>query len=113
MVPTSHDPIRLGGSGRKVGQDIEEKTGIETRVTVLGHLQRGGQPIPYDRILSSRYGSAAVDAFVNKEFGTMVSLQGPSIITVPLTAAIKEIKKVPTDSEIIKTGRAIGISFGD
>jgi phosphofructokinase-like protein len=113
LVPTSHDPIRLGGIGRKVGQDIEEKTGIETRVTVLGHLQRGGQPIPYDRILSSRYGSAAVDAFVNKEFGTMVSLQGPSIKTVPLTAAIKDIKKVPTDSEIIKTGRAIGISFGD
>lgn len=113
MVPTSHDPIRLGGIGRKVGQDIEDKTGIETRVTVLGHLQRGGQPIPYDRILSSRYGSAAVDAFVNKEFGTMVSLQGPSIKTVPLTAAIKDIKKVPTDSEIIKTGRAIGISFGD
>jgi len=113
LVPTSHDPIRLGGIGRKIGQDIEDTTGIETRVTVLGHLQRGGQPIPYDRILSSRYGAAAVDAYVDEKFGTMVSLQGASIITVPLTEAIKDIKRVPTDSEIIKTARSIGISFGD
>jgi len=113
MVPTSHDPIRLGGIGRKVGQDIEDLTGIETRVTVLGHLQRGGQPIPFDRILSTRYGAAAVEAFVSGQFGTMVSLQGTSINTVPLTEAIKDIKKVPTDSDIIRTARSIGISFGD
>ena len=113
MVPTSHDPIRLGGIGRIVGQEIEAKTGIETRVTVLGHLQRGGQPIPYDRILSARYGVAAVEAFITGKYGSMVSLQGTEIKTVPLTEAVKEIKRVPADGEIIKTARSIGISFGD
>lgn len=113
IVATSHDPIRLGGIGRIVGQDLEDKTAIETRVTVLGHLQRGGQPIPFDRILSSRYGVAAVDAFMDGKFGSMVSLEGTQITSVPLTEAVKEIRKVPADSEIIKTARSIGISFGD
>lgn len=113
MVPNSHDPIRLGGIGRIVGQEIEEKTGIETRVTVLGHLQRGGQPIPYDRILSSRYGVAAVEAFIAGKYGSMVSLQGTEIKTVPLTEAVKDIKRVPVDGELIKTARSISISFGD
>ncbi|MGI5912613.1 MAG: 6-phosphofructokinase [Syntrophomonadaceae bacterium] len=114
LVPTSHDPIRLGGIGQKVAEEVESKLhNIETRVTVLGHLQRGGGPIPYDRILATRYGVAAVDYFMSGKYGTMVSLQGTNITTVDLQEAIKEIRLVPTDSDIVQAARAIGISFGD
>jgi 6-phosphofructokinase len=113
LVPTSHDPIRLGGIGNKLAEQIEELTGIETRVTVLGHLQRGGPPIPYDRILATRYGVAAAENLIEGNSGVMVSLQGTSITTVPLQEAISEIRKVPKDSDMIRTGRAVGISFGD
>ncbi len=113
LVPNSHDPVRLGGIGQKIAQDIESLSGIETRVTVLGHLQRGGYPIPYDRILSTRYGVAAVEAFMNKQFGSMVSLQGQKIITVPISEAVEKLKKVDPHSEIVNAARAIGISFGE
>lgn len=113
IVPQSHDPVRLGGIGNKVAEEIERLTGIETRVTVLGHLQRGGAPVPYDRILATRYGVAAVDAFARGEFGTMVSLKGTDIVTVPLIDAIKELRKVPLDSDLIHAARSVGISFGD
>ncbi len=113
LVPESHDPIRLGGVGNQLAQQIEKLSNIETRVTVLGHLQRGGSPIPYDRILSVRYGVAAVEALVNGEYGTMVSLQGQNIVTVPIQEAIKEQKKVNPKSDMVEAARAIGISFGD
>ncbi len=105
LVPTSHDPVRLGGIGQKVADEVSTRlTDIETRVTVLGHLQR---------ILATRYGVAAVDAFMEGKYGTMVSLQGNSITTVDLQEAIKEIRKVPVDSKIVDAARSIGITFGD
>ncbi|HBQ86042.1 MAG TPA: 6-phosphofructokinase [Syntrophomonas sp.] len=113
LVPTSHDPVRLGGIGNKLAEDIEQLTGIESRVTVLGHLQRGGAPIPYDRILSTRYGVAAVNALMEGKEGTMVSLKGVDIATVPLIDAIEVLKKVDVNSNFINTARAVGISFGD
>lgn len=113
MDHTSHDPIRLGGVGNKLAQDIENASNIETRVTVLGHLQRGGSPIPYDRIISSRYGVAAVHAVMAGQFGSMVSLTGSTITTVPITEAIKELRKVNPDGELVGTARALGMSFGD
>lgn len=113
LVPTSHDPIRLGGIGQKVSKDLEEKTGVETRVTVLGHLQRGGSPIPYDRILGTRYGVAAVDNFIRRKFGTMVSLRGSDITEVPLHDAIKDIRKVPPEGDLVHAAKALGINFGD
>lgn len=113
LVPTSHDPIRLGGIGNKLAEQIEELTGIETRVTVLGHLQRGGPPIPYDRILATRYGVAAAENLIEGNSGVMVSLRGTRITTVPLQEAISEIRKVPKNSDMIRAGRAVGISFGD
>ncbi|MDD2586475.1 MAG: 6-phosphofructokinase [Syntrophomonadaceae bacterium] len=113
LVPESHDPIRLGGIGQKVAEDIEKISNVETRVTVLGHLQRGGQPVPYDRIMATRYGVAAVKAFVDGEYGTMVSLQGNKIITVPIKDAVEELKKVELTSELVEAARAVGISFGD
>ncbi|HOQ10027.1 MAG TPA: ATP-dependent 6-phosphofructokinase [Syntrophomonadaceae bacterium] len=112
LVPTSHDPIRLGGIGNQLAEQIEEITGIETRVTVLGHLQRGGQPIPYDRILATRYGVAATENLIEGNVGVMVSLQGTRITTVPLQEAVKEIRKVPLDSDMIRAAKAVGISFG-
>ncbi|MBO8158424.1 6-phosphofructokinase [Thermosyntropha sp.] len=113
MVPASHDPIRLGGIGHKVAEEIEKLAGVETRVTVLGHLQRGGSPVPYDRILATRYGVAAMDAFARGEFGSMVSLKGTEIVTVPLVEAIKKLRKVPLDSDLIHAAKSVGISFGD
>ena len=113
MVAESHDPIRLGGIGQRLAQEIEELTKIETRVTVLGHLQRGGSPIPYDRILSARYGVAAVDAFASGQVGAMVSLKGQDIITVPIKEAIKELKKVNPEGSMVEAARAIDIGFGD
>lgn len=112
LIANSHDPIRLGGIGNKLAQDIEDASEIETRVTVLGHLQRGGMPIPYDRIISSRYGVAAVHAVKEGRFGSMVSLKGTSIETVPIVDAIKELKRVDPEGELVKTARALGISFG-
>ena len=113
LVPTSHDPIRLGGIGNKIAQGIEDNSGIETRVTVLGHLQRGGMPIPFDRIIASRYGVAAVHALMQGKYGHMVSLKGMDVVTVPIIDAIKELKRVDLDGDLVKTARALGISFGD
>jgi len=113
LVPTSHDPIRLGGIGNKLADEIERVSKIETRVTVLGHLQRGGSPIPFDRVLSTRYGVAAVEAFVQGKYGTMVSLQGQQIVNVPIKEAIEDLKKVDPESDIVRAARAVGISFGD
>jgi len=113
LVPTSHDPIRLGGIGNKLAQDIENSSKIETRVTVLGHLQRGGSPIPFDRIISTRYGVAAVHALMAGKFGTMVSLQGTEVTTVPIVDAIKDLRKVNPAGDLVGTARALGISFGD
>lgn len=113
MVNASHDPVRLGGIGNKLAQDIEQHSGIESRVTVLGHLQRGGYPVAYDRVISSRYGAAAVEAFARGAYGTMVSLHGQEIITVPIIEAIESLKQVTPQSQIVRTARLIGISFGD
>lgn len=113
-VPTSHDPIRLGGIGEKVAQELGKVLrNVEIRVTVLGHLQRGGAPIPFDRILGTQYGVAAVETFMRGEFGTMVSRQGTEIKTVPIEEAIREIRKVDPEGSLVKAARGVGISFGD
>ncbi len=85
---------RLGGVGRFLADEIEEKTGIETRLTVLGHTQRGGSPTAYDRILATRFGVKAVDAVKNGDFGKMVALRSEDIITVKLEDAVLENKLV-------------------
>lgn len=113
LVPQSHDPIRLGGISNQLAGEIEKLIETETRVTVLGHLQRGGSPIPYDRILSVRYGVAATEALVNGPHGTMVSLHGTRIVTVAIKDAIQRLKKVDPNGDMVEAARAIGISFGD
>lgn len=113
VIADSADPIRLGGIGNQVGQQIEEITGVETRVTVLGHVQRGGSPTPFDRILATRYGTAAVKLVQKGEFGKMVCLRTPFIKSVPFIEAVKEIRRVQPNGELVQTARSIGISFGD
>lgn len=103
---------RLGGIGNKVGADIGKCTEMEVRVTVLGHLQRGGTPSAFDRILSTRFGVAVVDLIADKRFGEMVCLKGQRIESVPLGEAIRDQKRVPTEEGLVKTAESIGISFG-
>ncbi len=89
--------VRLGGVGQQLAEELERLTGYETRVTILGHLQRGGTPTPYDRVLATRYGLLAADLVSRREFGQMTALRGVDVIPVPLTEAVAELKTVPRD----------------
>jgi ATP-dependent phosphofructokinase / diphosphate-dependent phosphofructokinase len=103
---------RLGGIGQQVGAAIEQLTGKETRVTVLGHLQRGGSPSPFDRWLATRFGAAAVRLAAQAQWGRMVGLHGQGIVDVPLAEAIAVPKRVDPDGEAVCTARGIGIVLG-
>lgn len=87
----------LGGIGEVVAQEIEDRTGVETRATVLGYVQRGGSPTAFDRVLATRVGIAAADAAAAEQWGSMIGLRGNSVIPVPLAQAIGELKTVPAD----------------
>ncbi|AGA69126.1 6-phosphofructokinase [Desulfitobacterium dichloroeliminans LMG P-21439] len=112
-VPGRTDPIKLGGIGAKLAADLEKLTAIESRVTVLGHLQRGGSPIAVDRVLSTRYGVAAVEAVLDKDYGMMVALQGQDIVRVPIKEAVHQLKKIKSDDPVLLAARSMGIEFGD
>jgi ATP-dependent phosphofructokinase / diphosphate-dependent phosphofructokinase len=107
------DPVQLGGIGELVAKQIEEQTGLETRVTVLGHVQRGGSPTAFDRILATRFGTVALEAMARGEFGVMVSLQHEKVITVPLADAIGKQRLVAPDSQLVIAAKAVGTCFGD
>lgn len=104
---------RLGGIGGRVADELERLTGKETRSVVLGHLQRGGTPTSYDRILATRFGGKVVECIRSGEFGQMVALRPPDIITVPLERVVGRLKQVPSDYDLVRTAKAIGVSFGD
>jgi 6-phosphofructokinase 1 len=104
---------RLGGIAERLGYDIQRITGKETRSMVLGHLQRGGSPTGYDRLLATRFGAAAVQAVAEKKWGHMVALQSPHLVTVPIEEVLKETKRVDPKHDIVQAARMIGISFGD
>jgi phosphofructokinase-like protein len=93
--------VRLGGIGVELAREIESTTGYETRATILGHVQRGGTPTAYDRVLATRFGVAAMDAAAAGRFGQMVALRGPSIVEVPLSEALAEPKLL--DRELFAT----------
>jgi 6-phosphofructokinase len=113
IVEGSAEKVRLGGIGNKLAYLIEEEGKVEARCTVLGHLQRGGSPTAYDRILSTRYGVAAVEALKNGNTGCMVALKQDRIVCVPIERVVGDPYNIPLDNDLIKDGRAIGISFGD
>ena len=89
--------VRLGGIGQTLANEIEKRTGKEARCTVLGHVQRGGTPTAYDRVLATRFGVHAIGAVHDGDFGTMVALRGTDIVRVPLADATRELKTVPPE----------------
>ncbi len=104
---------RLGGIAYQVADEISRAINLEIRVTVLGHIQRGGSPIPFDRVLATRFGKAAADLIAKGDFGKMVALRGDSIIAVPIRDAVSNPKYVDPNGELVLTARSLGISFGD
>jgi 6-phosphofructokinase 1 len=104
---------RLGGIAEKLAREIEKRTGKESRSLVLGHLQRGGTPTSFDRMLSLRFGAAAVRLAEEGAWGTMVAYDPPEMIAVPMGEAVATLKTVPTDGDTVRTARELGISFGD
>ncbi len=104
---------RVGGLCEPIAREIQARTGKETRSLVLGHLQRGGMPTGYDRLLATRFGGAAVRAVADKKWAHMVALQSPHIVTIPIKEALREPKRVDPAHDLVLTARATGISFGD
>jgi 6-phosphofructokinase 1 len=104
---------RVGGMGHRVAAALEEMTGKETRTVVLGHLQRGGSPTAFDRVLATRFGGKAVELLMRGETDRMVAFHPPSIGSVPLADIVGKTRTVPPDFDVVQTARAIGVSFGD
>jgi phosphofructokinase-like protein len=104
---------RVGGVADRISKAIQARTGKECRSLVLGHLQRGGMPTGYDRLLATRFGGAATEAVANHKWGHMVALQTPDIVPIPIVEALKERKIIDPSHDTVRTARSIGISFGD
>jgi len=111
--PEANREARLGGIGAVVAAELEKRTGKETRSCVLGHLQRGGSPTTFDRALCSMFGATAVELIAAGDFGKMVAFVGPSVGAVNISEAVGQLKTVPTDGNLARTARALGISLGD
>ncbi len=112
-VPGISRAIRAGSVAERLVAAIHERTGKECRSLVLGHLQRGGMPTGYDRLLATRFGASAVTAIENEAWGEMVALQSPHIVTVPIGEVIREQKRVVVGHDVVLAARTTGISFGD
>jgi len=104
---------RLGGMGLKVAESLSKLTGKETRSVVLGHLQRGGAPTSFDRVLATRFGGKAVELLRQGEFGKMVAFAPPDIVARPIADVVGKTKIVPRDSDLLLTAKALGVTFGD
>ncbi len=111
-VKTSPDQVRLGGVAVKLGQDIEDQTGLETRATILGHLQRGGTPTPFDRVLATRYGVAAAELIGDNNWNLMVALHGDHIGTVAIEEIGGKVRKIEPDSILLRTAESVGTCLG-
>jgi 6-phosphofructokinase 1 len=104
---------RLMGAARRVEEILDRMTDAEIRTTVLGHVQRGGTPTSYDRILATRYGQAAADLVAAGKWGEMTALRGEQIVSIPIAEAIREPKRVSPSSQMVQAARALGVIFGD
>ena len=111
--PSSPDPIRLGGVGNVLAQQIEERTGIETRTTVLGHVQRGGTPVAADRVLATQFGHAAMDLLVSGAAGRMVVMRAGAVSDIDLTECDGRQRLVPLDHPLVKAARDVATCFGE
>jgi ATP-dependent phosphofructokinase / diphosphate-dependent phosphofructokinase len=111
--PSGGEGTHVGGIAGPLARQIQEKTGKETRWLILGHLQRGGMPTGYDRLLATRFGGAAVRAVADGRWGQMVALQSPRIVTIPISQVLAQPKRVDPQSDTVLTAREMGISFGD
>lgn len=105
--------MKLGGIGAVVAHELGRRTGKESRVVVLGHLQRGGSPTNFDRVLCTLYGTNVVELIAAGQFGHMVGLRPPNVVSVPIAQAIGRLRTVPLDGPMIRSVRALGISLGD
>ena len=112
-IESSPDPIRLGGIGAAVADEIEQRAGISSRIVVLGHLQRGGSPTAFDRILATRFGAHAAGLLSDEKFGRMVALRGSQITDVPIARAVRRLKLVPRRGGMVEVARSMGTVFGD
>jgi ATP-dependent phosphofructokinase / diphosphate-dependent phosphofructokinase len=114
IVKESFDQVRLGGVGMALAAQLEKKLPkIESRVTILGHLQRGGTPTAFDRILSTRFGKYAADMVMRGEFAQMVALRGSNLVSVPISEVAGKNKFVPNDHDLILAAKSLGASFGE
>lgn len=113
LPPELRENRRAGAVGNLVGNAIAARANKEVRVSVLGHIQRGGSPSPFDRILATRFGVAAVDLIAQGGFGRMVCLRNERIESVHIADAVGQVKTVNPDGEMVRTARAVGICFGD
>lgn len=111
--PNNPDPVRLGGVGKVVADQIQERTGIETRTTVLGHVQRGGTPVPEDRVLATEFGNAAIRALVDGKENRLIVMQGRTVADIDILQAASKQRTVPIDHPLIEAARHIGTCFGD
>jgi 6-phosphofructokinase 1 len=111
-VANSPDPIRLGGIGEKLAEDINRQTGLDCRAVVLGHVQRGGTPTPHDRTLATMFGHAAIELLAAGVKNRLVVWKGGGISSVPLASIAGKIKTVPRNHALIKAAKAIGATFG-
>jgi 6-phosphofructokinase 1 len=112
IVEYSPDPVRLGGISQVLANQIEQEIKIECRAAVLGHLQRGGTPTPFDRVLATLFSVKAMGLVAEEKFNHMVALKGADIVAVPLENVMNKQRNVPLDSPLIKAALSIGTSFG-
>ncbi len=112
-IADSPDPLRLGGVGHWLQEALQPKVQSEVRTTLLGHLQRGGSPTAFDRVLATRFGAHAAQLVKRCRFGEMVALQGDEITSVPITEVAGKTRNVPADHGLLQLLRSIGVSLGD
>src|SRR4030095_5790511 len=115
LIQEAHDGYveRLGGIGAQLCEALARETQKETRSVVLGHLQRGGAPTSFDRVLATRFGGKAVACIQRGDFGTMVAFDPPDIVARRLEEVVGRTKTVPPDSDLLLTAKALGVTFGD
>ena len=111
-LENSPDPIRLGGVGNVLRQQLEQHLESEVRTTQLGHVQRGGTPTPYDRVLATRFGWYAAKMVANGEFGRMVVLKGDECASVPIEDVANRTRNVPENHSLLDVATSLGVSLG-